>query len=185
MHVNTLLVCDYTSVTLKRPSNDASDRRRVKSSWEAMPDLLYAQRSGWIIERQNQRYDKSHALKRRLHACIRAVEYIERTSLQHATPKHLDHSQYTQNMTRIKSMAGEKSWNRHVNRKQHSNRGKQYQANMCFSIRSKRMASETYQPAGVTSIKSAGWRKKVGAARLRQSITGTWKGKSHAKLLYR
>ena len=108
MHVNMLLACDYTNVTLKRPSNDASDRRRVKSCWEAMPDLLYAQRSGWIIERQNQRYDRSHALKRWLHACITANEYIERTSLQHATQKHLAHSQYTQNMTRIKSMAGEK-----------------------------------------------------------------------------
>ena len=68
MHVNTLLVCDYTNVTLKRPSNDASDRRRVKSCWEAMPDLLYAQRSRWIIGRQNQRYDRSHALKRWPHA---------------------------------------------------------------------------------------------------------------------
>ena len=58
MHVNMLLVCDYTNVTLNRPSNDASDRRRVKSCWEAMHDLLYAQRSGWIIERQNQGYDK-------------------------------------------------------------------------------------------------------------------------------
>ena len=88
MHVNTLL-CGYSNVTLKRPSNDASGRRRAKSCWDAMPDLLYAQRSAWIIERQNQRYDKSDALKRWLHACTRGVEYIERRSLQHASQKHL------------------------------------------------------------------------------------------------
>ena len=77
-----------------------------------------------------------------------------------------------------------KSWNRHVNLKQHSNIGKQYQANMCLSIRSKRMAAETHQSAGVTSIKTVGRRKKVGTARRRLSSTGTWSGKSHAKLLY-